>query len=96
METCSLSARLEPSQAPRGATARLQVRVSDTNRVHGVRVSIVGYGLEESLTREDDIWTLQTMVPYEAGPGEYLLEIYAVNAEGQRCGSVNETFTVTG
>lgn len=96
MDTCSLSAQLEPSSAPRGATARLQVRVSDANHVQAVRVSIVGYGLEESLTREDDIWTLQTMVPYEAGPGEYLLEIYAVDTEGQRCGSMNERFTVTG
>lgn len=91
----SLDVHLSPSSGSTGAPVTLRVRPSGSE-VAGVRVSIIGYGFEENLQRDGGEWVAQTMVPYEAMPGEYLLDVYAVDASGSRVSSARASFTVTG
>ena len=96
MSACSLDVRLSQASASTGAPITLRVRPSDPSGVAGVRVSVVGYGIEENLQRDGGEWVAQTMVPYEAPPGEYLLDVYAVDSAGNRVSTARATFTVTG
>jgi hypothetical protein len=70
------------------------VRANNPADVSAMRVAVVGYGFEESLARRGAEWTAETTVPYEAGPGEYMLDVYAVDAAGNRLGTARSTFRV--
>jgi len=96
MAACVLDVEITPKQGPSGAPVRLTVRASDPSAVHAMRASVVGYGFEETLGRSGADWSADTSVPWEASPGEYLLEIYAVDSGGNRVASARGTFTVTG
>ena len=96
MGTCVLDVRITPESGPSGSSVTLTVRPSDAAAVAAVRVGIVGYGLEETLYRNGDGWSATTAVPWEASPGEYLLDIYAVDAAGNRLASAHGSFIVTG
>ncbi len=95
MAACVLDVEISPKQGPGGIPVRLTVRASDPASIFAVRASVVGYGFEETLGRSGPVWSADTAVPWEATPGEYLLDIYAVDASGQRLTSVRTSFTVT-
>lgn len=96
MAACVLDVEITPKQGPTGAPVRLTVRASDPSAVYAVRASVVGYGFEETLGRSGSGWSADTSVPWEASPGEYLLDVYAVDAQGHRVASARGSFTVTG
>ena len=94
MSACRLDAALEPISGRTGERVRISVRTSPEGVARTVRLAVVGYPFEETLQRRDGQWVAETTVPYEAGPGEYPLEVYALDADGNRCGSGRVTFTI--
>ncbi len=94
VSACVLDVQLLPSTGSAGAPVTLKVRPSAPEAVTGIRVAVVGYGFEESLQQHGPEWVAQTLVPFEAPPGEYLLDIYALDAGGNRVGSARASFTV--
>jgi len=94
VSACVLDVEITPQTGRPGDRVALKVRVSNPAAVSAMRVSIVGYGLEESLSPHGPDWGTETVVPYEAGPGQYELDIYAVDSVGNRLGSVRGAFTV--
>lgn len=91
----ALEVDIVPRQGPAGASVHLSVRASDPAAVHAVRVAVVGYGIEEGVPRTGTGWGLDVPVPWEAQPGEYLLDIYALDGSGARLAGARATFTVT-
>lgn len=96
MGSCILDVEITPTAGPTGSPVRLTVRPTDARAVSAVRAGVVGYGFEETLSRNGAAWSAETIVPWEASPGEYLLDFYAVDASGNRLATARGSFTVTG
>ena len=94
MSECVMDAALDPERGRAGERVRIAVRITPEDVVHSVRLAVVGYPFEEALYSRGGEWVAEATVPYEAGPGEYPLEVYALDAGGRRCGSGRVTFTV--
>lgn len=86
-------ALIAPDQLKPGDTAIIQVEVKDkfdvVSRVEGVvkedptiRLKLRDDGEAPDETAGDKIWALQVDVPYQATPGEFLLQITAYRADG--------------
>lgn len=94
MSACVLDVEIQPPAGRPGDRVSLRVRASGEAPVSSVRVAIVGYGLEDHLHREGPEWAIETTVPYEAGPGEYLLDVIAADAAGRALGTSRHAFQV--
>lgn len=94
MAGCSVEAQARPEQGRVGDRVTLTARVEPRGVAVAVRVAVAGYGFEEALVERGGVWAAETVVPYEASPGSYALDVYAVDASGQRCGSDRIEFTV--
>lgn len=94
LSACVLDVELRPQSGRPGDRVAVTVRANNPADVSAMRVAVVGYGFEESLARRGAEWTAETTVPYEAGPGEYMLDVYAVDAAGNRLGTARSTFRV--
>ena len=72
----------------------LAARVSPPEAASGVHLSVEGYGYGEALVQNGGVWRLETTVPMEAPPGDYRINVYAVDASGRACGETPAAFTV--
>lgn len=93
MSACVLDVEIQPGSGRPGDRVSVRVR-SSGGSVSAVRLEVVGYGLEEHLAPQGPEWALDATVPYEASPGEYLLDLVAVDASGRALGSFRRTFQV--
>jgi hypothetical protein len=91
---CVLNVEIEPARGRAGDRVVLAARVSPPEVARGVHVSVEGYGYGDELVRDGEVWRLQTTVPFEAPPGDYRLNVYAVDASGRICGETPASFTV--
>jgi len=96
MGSCILDVDISPRAGPPGSPVNLTVQATDAGAVTMVLVGVVGYGFEETLSRRGLAWSADTVVPWEASPGEYVLDVYAVDANGHRVATTRGSFTVTG
>lgn len=90
----SLEIAIVPSRAPAGGEVSLKVRAAAAG-IACVRVSVVGYGIEETLERAGEEWILAGAVPWQASPGDYRIEATAQDAAGQVLATGHTSFTVT-
>lgn len=91
---CALTAQVSPVQGRAGDAVSLQVNVAPPGVAAAVRVSVFSFGFEQPLAERAGAWQLDTIVPYEAQPSDYLLDVYALDGEGRRCGETRVAFTV--
>ncbi|HUW62225.1 MAG TPA: hypothetical protein VMZ06_14575 [Candidatus Bathyarchaeia archaeon] len=86
-------AAIAPDQLKPGDTAMIQVEVKDrydiVRRVEGVvredptiRLKLHDDGLAPDEKADDNVWVLQVDVPFQATPGDFLLQLTAYRADG--------------
>jgi hypothetical protein len=84
---------ITPDQLKPGETAKIEVQVKDrydiVRRVEGIvkedptiRLKLRDDGQEPDEKAEDDLWVLQVDVPFQATPGDFLLQLTAYRADG--------------
>lgn len=93
MSACVLDVQILPASGRPGDRVSVRVRPSGGS-VSSIRLEVVGYGLEEHLAPQGPDWALDATVPYEATPGEYLVDVVAVDATGHALGSSRRSFQV--
>ena len=94
MGALSLDIEIVPSRAPAGGEVTLKVRAAAAG-IACVRVSVVGYGIDETLERAGEEWILAAAVPWQASPGDYRIEATAQDTAGQGLAAGYTSFTVT-
>ena len=87
---------LDPQTGSAGTMVMVRARPSSSEPLAQVFGEVLGYGFTQYLTLQGDVWTAQVMVPYEASPGDYTLEVRGVDAQGRPHASAQVTFRVTG
>lgn len=84
---------ISPDQLKPGDTAKIEVEVKDrydiVRRVEGIvkedptiRLKLHDDGQEPDLKAQDNVWVLQVDVPFQATPGDFLLQLTAYRADG--------------
>lgn len=84
---------ITPNQLKPGGTAMIEVQVKDrydiVRRVEGIvkedptiRLKLRDDGLEPDEKAEDNVWVLQVDVPFQATPGDFLLQLTAYRSDG--------------
>jgi hypothetical protein len=84
---------ITPDQLKPGDTAKIEVEVKDrydvVRRVEGVvkedptiRLKLHDDGLEPDVKAADNVWVLQVDVPFQATPGDFLLQLTAYRSDG--------------
>jgi hypothetical protein len=94
VSACVLDVQIQPPAGRPGDRVSLRVRASGAAPVSSVRIAVVGYGLEDHLHPEGPEWAMETTVPFEAGPGEYLVDVIAADADGRPLGTSRHAFRV--
>ncbi len=78
-----------------GDLVRVRVQSDRPDEVSAIRL-IVGYELNEALTRSGDAWVLEQEIPFEAPPGTYNVVFQAYDRGYQPTESAERSFQVGG
>ncbi len=94
--TYEANLNVSPAEGKRGQPVQVDVSFSNVQgKIERVYLTVPGYGIMQNLSRKtDEKYTMTMPVPWEASPGQYTIQISAVNPEQERGPMIRRTYTV--